>query len=378
METNLVYFDHNATTPVDPEVIETMLPYFQSAYGNASSSAHAFGWIASEAVQIAREQVASLIGSETNEIIFTSGATESLNQAIQSIALNYQSKGKHLISFQTEHKAVLEPLTYLESLGWEVEILTVKPNGQTDLDCVKKAIRNDTVLIAAMLANNETGVIWPMREISELAREKGAFVLCDATQGCGKIPVNVNDLGVDLLSLSAHKFYGPKGVGAFYVRRKNPRVTMLPLIRGGGHERGLRSGTLNVPGIVGMGKAAELAQRDLVKNELSISRLRDLLEFEIKSQTGAQIVCEDQWRLPNTSLFRIPEIKSSAIISGLPSFAFSTGSACSSALPEPSHVLRSLGYSEKQAYETVRLSLGKYNQESEILGFVKQLKESIL
>ena len=369
-----VYFDYNATTPVDPVVLEAMLPYFSQVFGNASSRSHPFGWAAAEAVEIAREQVAALIGATPSEMTFTSGATESLNLALKGIAHRYQTKGKHLISFVTEHKAVLETLRYLSETGWQVELLPVDRTGLPDVDQLRKAIRPDTVLIAAMLANNETGVIWPIRQMSELAREKGVIMVCDATQACGKIPVNVQELGVDVLALSAHKFYGPKGCGALFSRRRNPRVALEPLIHGGGHEGGLRSGTLNVPGIVGMGKAAEIASAGLVAYSTLTSGLRDLFEQELLRSLPVHIHGQQANRLPNTTSVQFEGMLSSRLIPMLPAFALSTGSACSSALPEPSHVLTAMGCSEKQAYESVRLSLGKYSHEEEIRACIGHLQ----
>ena len=368
-----VYFDYNATTPVNPEVLECMLPYFNVQFGNASSI-HSFGWQASEALDIAREQVAKLIAASTSEIIFTSGATESLNMAIKGIASRYVSKGKHIVSFETEHSAVLESLNYLSSRGWEIELLPLKTNGLPDLDLLQKAIRPDTVSIAAMLANNESGVIFPMSEITSIARANGVLTICDATQACGKINVDVDELGVDVLALSAHKFYGPKGCGALYLRRRNPRVTLEALIHGGGQEGNRRSGTLNIPAIVGMGKAAELASQNLEMYRVKTMQLRDLLESELRKNFDVHILADDASRLSNTSFFRIKGIQSSLLISKLPYFAFSTGSACSSSEPRPSHVAIAMGLNEEQAFEAVRLSLGLFSSEEEIQTFVNQLK----
>jgi cysteine desulfurase len=371
-----VYFDYNATTPVNPEVLESMLPYFKVQFGNASSI-HSFGWQASEALELAREQVAKLISALPSEITFTSGATESLNMAIKGIAARYVSKGKHIISFETEHSAVLESLNYLLNLGWEIELLPVKTDGFPDLDLLQKAIRPDTVFIAAMLANNESGVILPMSEITSIARANGVLTICDATQACGKIKVDVDELGVDVLALSAHKFYGPKGCGALYLRRRNPRVTLEALIHGGGQEGNRRSGTLNIPAIVGMGKAAELASQNLITYSEKICQLRDLLESELRQNFNVQILADDTRRLSNTSFFRIKGIKSSLLISKLPNFAFSTGSACSSSSPRPSHVAIAMGLNEEQASETVRLSLGIDSEEDEIQAFIQSLKNAL-
>ena len=370
-----VYFDYNATTPVNPEVLACMLPYFNLQFGNASSI-HSYGWQASEAIDIAREQVAKLIAASPSEITFTSGATESLNMAIKGIASRYESKGKHIISFESEHNAVLESLNYLSSRGWEIELLPVKTDGLPDLDLLKEAIRPDTVFIAAMLANNESGVIFPMSEITSIARANGVLTICDATQACGKINVDVDELGVDVLALSAHKFYGPKGCGALYLRRRNPRVTLDALFHGGGQEGNRRSGTLNIPAIVGMGKAADLATQNLIIYKEKIMQLRDLLESELRKNFDVHILADDASRLSNTSFFRIKGIQSSLLISKLPYFAFSTGSACSSSEPRPSHVAMAMGLNEEQAFETIRLSLGLYSEEVEIHAFVLELKRN--
>jgi cysteine desulfurase len=371
-----VYFDYNSTTPVNLMVLECMLPYFNVQFGNASSI-HSFGWQASEALELAREQVAQLISASPSEITFTSGATEALNMAIKGIAVRYESKGKHIISFETEHYAVLESLSYLSSLGWEIELLPVKTDGLPDLDLLQKAIRPDTVSIAAMLANNESGVVFPMSEITSLARANGVLTICDATQACGKINVDVDELGVDVLALSAHKFYGPKGCGALYLRRRNPRVTLDALIHGGGQEGNRRSGTLNIPAIVGMGKAADLATQNLTIYKEKTMKLRDILESELRKNLNVQILADDASRLSNTSFFRIKGIQSSFLISKLPHFAFSTGSACSSSEPRPSHVAMAMGLNEEQAFEAVRLSLGIDSEEVEIHAFIQSLKNAL-
>ena len=376
MHNKTFYFDYNATTPVNPLVLECMLPYFNVHFGNASSI-HSYGWQASEAIVIAREQVASLIAASPSEITFTSGATESMNMAIKGIAVRYESKGKHIISFETEHYAVLESLNYLSSRGWDIELLPVKTNGLPDLDLLQKAIRTDTVFIAAMLANNESGVIFPMSEITSIARANGVLTICDATQACGKMNVDVDELGVDVLALSAHKFYGPKGCGALYLRRRNPRVTLEALIHGGGQEGNRRSGTLNIPAIVGLGKAAELASQNLNTYNENTSQLRDLLESELRKHFDVQILADEVRRLSNTSFFRIKGIQSSLLISKLHQFAFSTGSACSSSEPRPSHVAMAMGLNEEQAFEAVRLSLGIDSEEVEIHAFIQSLKNAL-
>jgi cysteine desulfurase len=376
MHNKTIYFDYNATTPLNPLVLECMLPYFNVHFGNASSI-HSYGWQASEAIVIAREQVANLIAASPSEITFTSGATESMNMAIKGIAVRYESKGKHIISFETEHYAVLESLNYLSSRGWDIELLPVKTNGLPDLDLLQKAIRTDTVFIAAMLANNESGVIFPISEITSIARANGVLTICDATQACGKMNVDVDELGVDVLALSAHKFYGPKGCGALYLRRRNPRVTLEALIHGGGQEGNRRSGTLNIPAIVGMGKAAELASQNLNTYNENTSQLRDLLESELSKHFDVQILADEVRRLSNTSFFRIKGIQSSLLISKLHPFAFSTGSACSSSEPRPSHVAMAMGLNEEQAFEAVRLSLGIDSEEVEIHAFIQSLKNAL-
>jgi cysteine desulfurase len=297
--------------------------------------------------------------------------------AIKGIAARYVSKGKHIISFETEHSAVLESLNYLLSRGWEIELLPVKTDGLPDLNLLQKAIRPDTVFIAAMLANNESGVIFPMNEITSIARANGVLTICDATQACGKINVEVDELGVDVLALSAHKFYGPKGCGALYLRRRNPRVTLEALIHGGGQEGNRRSGTFNIPAIVGMGKAAELASQNLIMYNEKTGQLRDLLENELSTNFDVQILAQNVRRLSNTSFFRIQGIQSSVLISKLHRFAFSTGSACSSSLPRPSHVAMAMGLNEEQASETVRLSLGIDSEEDEIQAFIQSLKNAL-
>jgi len=360
-----IYLDYNATTPVHPAVLESMLPYFSERFGNASSKLHRFGWQAEEAVKIAREQVSKLIHSSPEEIVFTSGATESINLAIKGVAQAYSSKGKHIITLSTEHKAVLDTLDFLGSVGFEIELLPVNRDGIPNLDQLKSSIRPDTLLVCAMLANNETGVILPIEEISAIVHQKNSLLLCDATQACGKIPVDVNQMGIDLLALSAHKFYGPKGIGALYVRRKNPRVSLIPLLHGGQHESGIRSGTLNVPGIVGMGAAAEMFST----NPLFYSNYCLPLRVEIEkslSAAGCNITAFASERLPNTVHVELPGIKADRLIPLVPELAFSTGSACSSALAAPSHVTSAMDFSEAESYASIRISLGIFNTIEEI------------
>lgn len=360
-----IYLDNNATTPVHPVVLDKMLPYFNERFGNASSKLHRFGWQADEAVQIARENTANLIGASSQEIVFTSGATESINLAIKGVAQAYQNKGKHIIALSTEHKAVLDTLEFLGSFGFEIELVPVNRDGQIDLNYLSKIIRNDTILVCAMLANNETGVILPIKEIAQIVHSKNSLLLCDATQACGKIRVKVNELDIDLLALSAHKFNGPKGIGALYVRRKKPRVTLLPQLHGGQHESGLRSGTLNVPGIVGLGTAAELFNLNPNNFSEHCLPLRNELEKSL-SNAGCQITAQTSERLPNTVHVLLPNIRADRLIALVPNLAFSTGSACSSALAAPSHVTLAMGFTEAESYASIRLSLGIFNTHQEI------------
>ncbi len=360
------YLDYNATTPVDPQVVEVMLPFFSVNFGNAASTMHVPGRSAAEAVAKARQQVAELLTCEANELIFTSGATESINLAIKGVAAAYSGQGKHLITWATEHRAVLDVYRKLETKGYEITILPVNREGHADPDVYRKHLRNDTILTSMMLANNETGVIHPIAEFSKIAHEHGCIFFCDATQAPGKIRIDIGELGVDLLSVSAHKMYGPKGTGALFVRRKSPRVILEAQMDGGGHENGLRSGTLNVPGIAGFGFAAKLAMENLWDDSTRISRLRTLLE-QILTTNGIGYVNGDiKNRLPNTTNIFFPGFKASTLITKLPGLAVATGSACSSALPEPSHVLKAMGLSDEQSYSSIRFSLGRNTTEDEI------------
>lgn len=355
--TQPLYLDYNATCPVDPRVFSQMSPWFTEHFGNPSSSLHAYGWRASEAVKLAREQTASLIGSELQEVYFTSGATEALNLAIKGIYESSGSARKQFISFRTEHKAVLDSLGYLEKKGVDVLYLDVDADGMPDINMLKSSVGPQTLAVVAMLANNETGLISPITEIAEITHAAGAVLICDATQACGKIPVQVNEIGADLLTLSAHKMYGPKGTGALFIRRKNPRIRLLAQIHGGGHENGIRSGTLNVPGIVGLGAAAELATEWIAAYN-QVQRVKLGLEQKLE-QLGARIQARNAPRLPNTINLRFPGIDSARLITALPELALSTGSACSSSLNEPSHVLRAMGLSTESCRESIRISLGK-------------------
>ncbi|MFT4203357.1 MAG: IscS subfamily cysteine desulfurase [Chitinophagaceae bacterium] len=363
-----IYLDNSATTQPDPRVVEAMLPYLTSYYGNAASLQHAFGWEAAEAVDIAREQVAHLIAAEAQEIIFTSGATESANLAIKGCMEAYHRKGKHLVTVLTEHKAVLDTCAHLEKNGAEVTYLPVDQKGRIDLDALEAAIRPDTVMLAAMYANNETGTLHDTAAIGAIARKHKVIFFCDATQAVGKIAVNVLGDNIDMLSLSAHKIYGPKGVGALYVRRKNPRVALLEQINGGGHERGMRSGTLNVPGIVGLGKACDLALQNLGEESRQLAVLRDKLENALLAHIDDIYVNGDtEHRLPHISNISFMSPVSNQLLGAFrSSLAVSAGSACTSASNNPSYVLMAMGLGEQRAKSAIRFSLGRNTSEEEI------------
>lgn len=356
---NIIYLDNNATTPLDPRVLEEMMPFLTTEFGNASSN-HVAGVIANRAVNVSREKIASLIGSEPNEVIFTSGATEAINIGIKGVIEQYKEKGNHIVTIATEHPAVLDTCKYLESKGIEVSYLPVDQYGLVNLDEVEKAIRKDTVLVSVMLVNNETGVIQPIQEIAELAHQNGAFFMTDATQAVGKMPVNVNKFGIDLMAFSGHKFYGPKGVGCLYLRSRRPfKVKLESLIHGGGHERGVRSGTLNVPGIVGLGAAAEIAKKEMEAEQKRIGVLRDQMEKSFLEMPDTFLNGHREKRLYNVSNICFKGADADAIIAGLENIAVSNGSACSSTKVEPSHVLTAMGLSESEAYSSLRISLGR-------------------
>jgi len=370
----LIYFDNNSTTKVDPRVLEVMLPYFSEHYGNASSKSHAYGWMAEAAVEKAREQVANLIGAEPSEIIFTSGATEAVNMAMCGIYRAYKSKGRHIITVSTEHKAVMDTCAYLnEYEDADITYLNVNAEGVIDLEELEKAIRKDTILISIMAANNETGVIQPLERVGELAAEHKIIFFSDATQYIGKMKTDVMELGVHGLGLSAHKFYGPKGIGALYLKRKDPRVNMLPILFGGGQEKGRRPGTLNVPLIAGLGKACELAGQEYWDNNTYISKLRSRLEHNLLDINNIRINGSTRTRLYNTSNITFPA--SCAAVSGLlKRFAFSSGSACTSASTEPSHVLKSMGLSEEEIKRSYRFSFSRFNTEEEVDALLESIK----
>lgn len=361
-----IYLDYNATTPVDKRVLEAMLPYFTEKFGNAASRTHAFGWIAEDAVSTARKQVASLINCLEQEIIFTSGATEGINLAIKGVWENYHTKGDHIITAATEHKAVLDTCKALEKKGARVTYLTVNRDGLIDLDDLSKALTPQTILVSIMYANNETGVIQPISKIADLVHANNSIFMCDATQAVGKININVMEEHIDLMCLSAHKFYGPKGVGALYVRRKDPRVTLFPQLDGGGHERGLRSGTLNVTGIVGLGKACAIAKGEMWEDSARISRLRTRLEQLLGDLDDVHINGSTKHRLFNTTNIAFLKLRSESLINRIPQIAVAMGSACTSAIAEPSHVLKAMGLSDAASYSSIRFSLGKYTTLEEV------------
>jgi cysteine desulfurase len=363
----MIYLDYNATTPCDPAVLEVMLPYFSEHFGNAASRTHPYGWVADEAVKKAREQVATLIGAESAEIIFTSGATESCNLAIKGIFENYTSKGNHIITCGTEHKAVLDTCTHLEKLGAVVTRLPVNQHGLPDLEELERVITPNTILIALMYANNETGVILPVDAIGNIAQKHGIIFFCDATQAAGKIPINVQQSQIGMLALSAHKLYGPKGTGALYIRRKNPRVKPKAQMDGGGHEGGFRSGTLNVSGIVGMGAACALAASKMQSEAIRLAALRDRLEKGLKHLHEITTNGAGASRLPHVSNISFLGLKAERLIALLNSeIAFSVGSACTAASQQPSHVLEAMGMDKKVIDGSVRLSLGRFTTEEEI------------
>lgn len=362
-----IFLDYHSTTPVDPQVLEAMLPYFTTVFGNAASRNHEFGWTAEAAVERARSQVAGLIGASEKELIFTSGATESNNLAIQGVAEMYKEKGRHIITSPIEHKAVLDTCQYLESKGYEITILPVDSYGQVTAEAVRAALRPDTILVSIMFANNEIGTINQIPEIGRLCKEHGVIFHTDAVQACGKIPVDVEKMGIDLLSMTAHKMYGPKGVGALYVRRKSPRVRLSPLVHGGGHERGMRSGTLNVPGIVGFGKAAELAKLRLTSDYELLKRLRDRLWEKIQAGLDeVHLNGHPTQRLPHNLNVSFAYVEGESLMMGMKELAVSSGSACTSASLEPSYVLKSIGVGEELAHSSIRFSVGRTTTESEV------------
>src|SRR6266481_5097816 len=362
-----IYMDYHATTPVDPRVVEAMVPFFTTHFGNAASRNHPFGWEAEEAVEKARKQIADLIGANAKEIVITSGATESDNLAIKGVAEMYREKGNHIITCVTEHKAIIDTCKRLEKEGYRVTYLPVQKDGRVSLDALRAAITDKTILISIKAANNEIGVIQPIAEIGAIAKEKGILFHTDAVQMVGKVPFNVNDLKVDMASISAHKMYGPKGVGALYVRRRNPRVLLAPIIDGGGHERGMRSGTLNVTGIVGFGKAAELCKQEMATEGERLRNLRDYLNDKLHKQLDELYINGSmEHRLPHNLNISFAYVEGESLLMGINDVAVSSGSACTSATLEPSYVLKALGTGDDLAHSSIRFGIGRFNTEAEV------------
>lgn len=373
-----IYLDYNATTPCDPRVVEAMLPFFNERFGNAASKNHSFGWQAEEAVDLARQQIANLIGAEPKEIIFTSGATEANNLALKGVWEMYRSKGNHIITCHIEHKAVLDTCRHMEKAGAEVTYLNVNAEGLIGAQQVEAAIQRNTVLIAIMYANNEIGTVMPIREIAAVARKHNILFFTDAAQAIGKIPVHVNEDTIDLMSFSSHKFYGPKGIGALYVRRKNPRVRLIAQIDGGGHEKGLRSGTLNVPAIVGLGKACEMAQNEMRNEAERLRLLRDKLENTLLKLDDVYVNGNKEQRLPYVSNLSFKNVEGQALLMSIyKNIAVSSGSACTSASLEPSYVLKALGLDDELAHSSIRFSLGKFTTGEEIDFAIEQVSDSV-
>ncbi|HEX8817574.1 MAG TPA: IscS subfamily cysteine desulfurase [Terriglobales bacterium] len=373
-----IYMDNHATTPMDPRVLEEMLPYFMEKFGNAASRNHSFGWAAEEGVETARERVAKLVGASTKEIIFTSGATESDNLAIKGVAEMYREKGNHIITAVTEHKAVLDTCKRLEKYGYRVTYLPVQTDGLVDLDELKRAMDDKTILVTLMWANNEIGVLQPIEEIGKLCHERGVVFHSDATQAVGKIPVDVNKANVDLISISAHKMYGPKGVGALYVRRKNPRVQLAAIIDGGGHERGMRSGTLNVPSIVGLGKACQICMEDMPQESKRLTALRTRLKDGIMNHLDEVYINGSmEHRLPGNLNISFAYVEGESLLMGINDIAVSSGSACTSATLEPSYVLKALGTGDELAHSSIRFGLGRFNTEAEVDYVAARLVETV-
>ena len=378
-----VYMDNHATTRVDPRVFDAMKPYFTEVFGNAASRNHSFGWDAEEATEKARKQIADLIGATAKEIVFTSGATESNNLALKGVAEMYAERGNHIITQVTEHKAVLDTCRRLEKQGIRVTYLPVKRDGLIDLDQLRDAITDETILISIMYANNEIGVVQPVREIGNIAKEKGVLFHSDAAQAIGKIPVNVNSDGIDILSFTAHKLYGPKGAGALYVRRKNPRVQVTAQMDGGGHERGMRSGTLNVPGIVGLGAACEIARQEMPEESRRLASLRDKLKERLfRNLDEIYLNGSIEHRLPHNLNISFAYVEGESLLMGINDVAVSSGSACTSATLEPSYVLKALGAGDDLAHSSIRFGLGRFNTEEEVdyvadrvIEVVKKLRE---
>ena len=373
-----IYLDNHATSPVDPRVLEAMLPYFMEKFGNAASRNHSFGWAAEAAVETAREQIAKLIGATPKEIVFTSGATESDNLAIKGVAEMYREKGNHIITAVTEHKAVLDTCKRLEKYGYRVTYLPVQKDGLVNLEELKRAMDDKTILVTIMAANNEIGVLQPWAEIGKLCHERGVLFHTDGVQAVGKVPIDVNKENIDLMSISGHKIYGPKGVGALYVRRRNPRVQISPIIDGGGHERGMRSGTLNVPGIVGLGKACELARLEMAEESKRMASLRDRLKNRITNRLDETYINGSmEHRLPGNLNISFAYVEGESLLMGINDVAVSSGSACTSATLEPSYVLKALGTGDDLAHSSIRFGIGRFNTEAEVDYVADRVSETV-
>ena len=371
---HILYLDYNSTTPIDTRVLDAMFPYLKENYANASSTHH-FGQSINEKVKQAREQIADFINAESNELIFTSGATEAINIAIKGVAESYSNKGKHIITVLTEHKAVLDTCKDLERRGFEITYLPVHRNGLIDLEEIKQAVRPDTILVSVMYVNNETGVIQPIKQIVKLAHEKGALFMTDATQAVGKMEIDVDELGIDLLCFSGHKMYAPKGIGGLYVRQRGNKVKLAPQIHGGGHEQGLRSGTINVPGIIALAKACDIATEEMALDQRNISALRDKLETELLKLPNTSLNGDSENKIYNTTNICFKGQDANVLIGRMKNIAVSNGSACSSAVVGPSHVLKAMGLSDDDAFSSLRFSLGKYNTPENIETVINRVKE---
>ena len=372
-----IYLDNNSTTPLDPRVLDAMLPYFTEHFGNAASRNHPFGWQAEEGVDYAREQIARLINCDAKEIIFTSGATESDNLGIKGVFEMYGQKGNHIITATTEHKAVLDTCKHLEKLGGRVTYLPVDGEGLIDLADLEAAMTPETILVCIMFGNNETGTVQDMRAISKIAHSHGALFMTDGTQAVGKVPVDVQADGIDIMAFTAHKMYGPKGIGALYVRRKNPRVKVTAQMDGGGHERGMRSGTLNVPGIVGLGKACELARLEMAQDAARLSKLRDRLEAELTTLEESYVNGSRTQRLPHVTNISFKYVEGEGLMMGVKDLAVSSGSACTSASLEPSYVLKALGLSDDLAHSSLRFGLSRFTTDEQIDYAIGHVKEAV-
>ncbi|HCA41868.1 MAG TPA: IscS subfamily cysteine desulfurase [Bacteroidetes bacterium] len=373
-----IYLDYNATTPVDPQVLEEMLPYFCEKFGNASSKSHKFGWEASYAVEVGRDRIAKLINASPKEIVFTSGSTESINLAIKGIADTYASKGKHIITTPLEHNAVIDTCNCLAKAGYEIDFVNIDKYGIIDLNHLNDLMRDDTVLVSVIMANNEIGVIQPIKEISQIVHSKNAFFHVDGSQSVGKIPVDVHDMDIDIMAITSHKLYGPKGIGGLFVKDKDPKIKLTEQISGGGHEFGMRSGTLNVPGIVGFGKACEICMLTMEEETNRVSAMRDNMISELTSNLERVFLNgHPVYRLPGNANMCFECVETSHLFGMIDDVAFSSGSACSSAKMKPSHVLKALGLTDDQAVSSIRIGIGRYNTQEEVDYATKRLIETV-